>query len=166
MATDIRLRAFDAATALVTADSFHEAAMHLEGIVAQTQDGMRSPGINLTTDMMRRMMGQMAVPVVLHAFALEIVLKVRLFQATGTERKTHYHDEIFALLPEAERKTLCERYATERNTKIRFTSATLEEALQRSRQTFDDWRYRYELPGVNTSVGELILAFRVIREGL
>ena len=109
MATDTRLSAFDAATALVTADSFHEAAMHLEGIVAQTQDRTRSPGINLTTNMIPRMMGQMAVPVVLHAFALEIVLKVRLFRATGTERRTHYQDEIFALLQEAERKTHSER---------------------------------------------------------
>ena len=107
------------------------------------------------------------MPVLLHALAVEIVLKVRLHLAKTSFAsfcRKHNHAKLFAMLPEEQRKLLAERYATRRHKA--FRSATLVEALTWSGDAFMKWRYRYEWPSVDASVGEMILSYKILEEGL
>ncbi len=155
--------AFNADTATQTACSFHAAANFLEERAAQTVARLRLPGTNLTSEHVQRIVGEMAVPVVLHALAVEVLLKVRLHLAKVPFGRKHNHADLFAMLPDREKKLLAERYAKRRNPM--FRSATLEEALKWSGDAFVKWRYYYEWQSVDTSVGEMLLSYEVLLEG-
>jgi hypothetical protein len=111
------------------------------------------------------MSGESAVPVVLLALAIEIMLKIRINLATGESVfRDHNHAKLFALLPDAERIMLEDRYKN--NRKFPFTSTTLKDALEWSGNAFEKWRYRYEWNAVSVSQGEMVLAYNVLEEGL
>jgi hypothetical protein len=159
--------AFEASNAMDTARSYHAAAHLLEQHAAQTIAHLNVPGIPLTLERVNQIGGEKAVPVVLHALALEIVLKVRLHLAKVPFKqfgRKHNHAELFAMLPEKEKQVLARRYAERRN--HMFRSPILLEALQWSGDAFIKWRYRYEWSSVDASVGEMLLAYDILQEGL
>jgi hypothetical protein len=155
---------FDSASALEVARSFHSAAVSLEQVAAQTQACVRSGNLALTGEAMKQLLGEKSVPVVLHALAIEILLKVRLHRAGVKVRKTHDHDKLYANLPVAERKALSRRYVEQR--RFPFKSQSLQAALEWSTDAFEKWRYRYEWQNVNASVGEMLLVYEVLSESL
>jgi hypothetical protein len=155
--------AFNAVSAMQTARSYHVAAHVLEEHAARSVALAIVPGTNLTAERVQEMAGEKAVPVVLHALAVEIVLKVRLNRAKRPYIG-HNHAKLFAKVPEEEKQMLAERYATRRNPM--FRSVTLEEALKWSGDAFEEWRYRYEWPHLDASVGEMVLVYKILQEGL
>jgi hypothetical protein len=159
---------FTAEGAIEVAESYFRAAGILEEAAAQTKarmfaDPADSGGINT----MKQMMGESSIAVMLLALSIELLLKARLHRGSVPYkqfRRQHNHKSLYMMLPAADQQVLSKAYIERK--RLPFASATLEDALAWSGEHFVRWRYRHEWQAVSASPGEMLLAYRVLRDGL
>jgi hypothetical protein len=165
-------RAFEATSALFAARAFHGTAQMLEEIRQHNLGKLLSlsypPAFRGADDSDAESFDRWArsgIPisaVVLEALALELILKVRLDQASKPVPKSHDHAVLYADLPAAEKEEAARRY---RNSRDPPMPTTLAEVLTESAKAFEQWRYIHEQKQVGANPEDMRRAFEALAHG-
>ena len=117
----------------------------------------QATGVPLKQDSVNfnEMMGSFMGSIVLHAFALELLLKGLCMMRNIVYPKTHDLARLFALLPEEDRATAITMYEQI----DRGTTDGLEAVLRANANAFEEWRYQNEYKPQTITSEQLGIAF-------
>jgi len=154
--------AFDPVAATEAAHGFRNTARLIEEARRNKHaDFSKAP---LTVELVKEQVALGISATVLHALAVELILKTRIHRETGKAPRGHDLGKLFSTLPLGAQQEAQNRYDSHR----RFVAihSTIQEALTRHASTFVEWRYPHERIHEGVSPMELDRAFLALAEGL